>query len=138
PALQAAPAKPISNPPAARPPSQMAVAPSPRAPSPNGVLTRLVFPPGSADVGGPLAEQLDALARTMRTRDERLLLQAYAAGGSAGSASGSRRLSLARALEVRSYLIRQGLKSTRVDVRALGASDASGPADRVDVILLAR
>ena len=122
-------------------PSPKAVSPkanSPGAPTPNGVLTRLVFPAGNADVSGPLAEQLDAVAQTMRTRDERLLLQAYAAAGQSGGNSGSRRLSLARALEVRSYLIRKGLKSTRIDVRALGTSDTSGPTDRVDIILLSR
>jgi len=110
--------------------------PSSRATAPNGVLTRLIFPARDTDVSGPLAEQLDTVAQTMRTRDERLLLQAYAAGSQSGGASGSRRLSLARALEVRSYLIRKGLKSTRIDVRALGTPDASGPADRVDIILL--
>ena len=120
------------------PETKVAALPSARAPAPSGVLTRLVFPAGKADVDGPLAEQLDTVARTMRTRDERLLLQAYAAAGTSGSASGSRRLSLARALEVRSYLIRKGLKSTRIDVRALGTSDPSGPADRVDVLLLTR
>ena len=126
--------------------TKVAAAPSPKAVSPkanspgarNGVLTRLVFPAGNADVSGPLAEQLDAVAQAMRTRDERLLLQAYAAAGQSGGNSGSRRLSLARALEVRSYLIRKGLKSTRIDVRALGTSDTSGPTDRVDIILLSR
>ena len=88
-------------------------------------------------MSGPLAQQLDIVTTTMLARDERLLLQAYAAASQAGT-SGSRRLSLARALEVRSYLIRKGLKSTRIDVRALGTSAASGPADRVDIILLTR
>ena len=117
-------------------PTVASVPPS-SAPTPSGVITRLIFPTGNADVSGPLAQQLDTVTTTMLARDERLLLQAYAAAGQAG-ASGSRRLSLARALEVRSYLIRKGLKSTRIDVRALGTSAASGPADRVDIILLTR
>ena len=45
----------------------------------------------------------------------------------------ARRLSLSRALQVRSYLIDQGVRSTRIDVRALGANVPSGPADRVDI-----
>lgn len=118
--------------------TKVAALPPARTAAPQSVLTRLIFPAGAADVAGPLAEQLDNVARTMRTRDERLLLQAYAAASTSGSASGSRRLSLARALEVRSYLIRKGLKSTRIDVRALGTSDNSSPADRVDILLLTR
>ena len=47
-------------------------------------------------------------------------------------------MSLSRALAVRSYLIEQGIRSTRIDVRALGLAGDSGPLDRVDVVLLGR
>ena len=47
----------------------------------------------------------------------------------------TRRLSLSRALTVRSYLISQGVRSTRIDVRALGARASDGPADRVDLLI---
>jgi outer membrane protein OmpA-like peptidoglycan-associated protein len=64
-------------------------------------------------------------------------LQAFA-DGTADTASQARRLSLSRALSIRSYLIEQGLVSTRMDVRALGNRFESGPPDRVDVVISER
>jgi hypothetical protein len=52
--------------------------------------------------------------------------------------SSPRRLSLARALTVRSVLIAQGFASTRIYVKALGATTpalAEGPPDRVDIVV---
>lgn len=71
--------------------------------------------------------------------DEGLNLQllAYAEGDDAG-ASKARRLSLSRALEVRKYLMEQGVRSTRIEVRALGHKTDGGHADRVDAILVSR
>jgi outer membrane protein OmpA-like peptidoglycan-associated protein len=43
-------------------------------------------------------------------------------------------LSLSRALAVRAFLIEQGVRSTRMDVRALGDKVPDGPVDRVDVL----
>lgn len=144
PAVETAPLAPPETPPlvptpaaAAQPDAEVAsVAPTGTS-APDEVAARLVFPAGSAELGGGLAQRLDAVADGMTSGDERLLLQAYAAADPSG-ASGARRLSLARALEVRSYLMGKGLKSTQIDVRALGGAAAAGPADRVDVILLAR
>ena len=120
----------------AKPDKEVTATTSPRAPA-YAVIARLVFPAGGAELGGTLAQRLDTVADGMNTRDERLLLQAYAAAGRWG-ASDSRRLSLARALAVRSYLIRKGLESARIDVRALGTAGGGGSPDRVDIILLAR
>ena len=44
------------------------------------------------------------------------------------------RLSLSRALAVRAFLIDRGVRSTRMDVRALGNKFEKGPGDRVDLI----
>jgi outer membrane protein OmpA-like peptidoglycan-associated protein len=105
--------------------------------SPDGpVVARMAFPVGVAKFSGADAEQLRALAKRLETNDTRLQVQGYASGGSAESPSGARRLSLLRALEVRSYLIEQGIKGTRIDVRALGAPP-DGVQDRVDIISLA-
>ncbi len=82
---------------------------------------------------------LDRLAKRM-LKDEGLGLQllAYADGDDA-NASKARRLSLSRALEVRKYLMEQGLRSTRIEVRALGNKiEGPGPADRVDAVLVGR
>ena len=40
----------------------------------------------------------------------------------------------ARALAVRTYLLAQGVQSTRIDVRALGNTTDEQPVDRVDAI----
>jgi len=78
--------------------------------------------------------ELDALAQKMTT-DENMRLQLLAyASGTPEEASRARRMSLSRALAVRSYLIKQGVRSTRMDVRALGNNVQGSPADRVDVI----
>ncbi len=81
---------------------------------------------------------LEKLAARLE-KDEGLGLQllAYADGDDA-SASKARRLSLSRALEVRKFLMDQGVRSTRIEVRALGNKSDGGPADRVDAILIAR
>lgn len=60
---------------------------------------------------------------------------AYAAGA-ADDPSVARRLSLARGLSVRAALIADGVPSTRIYIRALGASGGDGPADRVDLTVL--
>jgi hypothetical protein len=67
----------------------------------------------------------------------RLQLLAYAGGG-AQTPSQARRLSLSRALAVRSKLIEKGIRSTRIDVRALGNKSEGGPPDRVDIIITSR
>ena len=79
--------------------------------------------------------KLDQLVRELQTNQtSRLQLLAYA-GASDGGATKARRLSLSRALSVRAYLMDQGVKSTRMDVRALGSRSGSGPTDRVDAVI---
>ena len=58
------------------------------------------------------------------------------ASNDGGSASQARRSSLFRALAVRSYLMKEGIRSTRMDVRALGQTNVEGgPPDRVDILV---
>ena len=66
----------------------------------------------------------------------RVELQAF--GGAKGDkSSDARRLSLKRALAIRQVLIDDGVSADRIDVRAMGGSDDTGPADRVDVYIRA-
>ena len=58
--------------------------------------------------------------------------------GTRENASKARRLSLSRALAIRSFLIDQGVRSTRIEVRAMGNKVPEGPADRVDIVILNR
>ena len=78
-----------------------------------------------------LASQLEADAAVQ------IELLAYAEGDEE-NASKARRLSLSRALAVRSFLIDQGVRSTRIEVRALGNKVPEGTADRVDLVLQKR
>jgi outer membrane protein OmpA-like peptidoglycan-associated protein len=71
--------------------------------------------------------------------DATLQIQILAyAEGDEDNASKARRLSLSRALAVRSVLIDQGVRSTRIEVRALGNKVPEGPPDRVDILLQRR
>jgi outer membrane protein OmpA-like peptidoglycan-associated protein len=97
-----------------------------------------MFDAESSQLPSAIKPALDTLAgRLAADPDMRVQLRAYAAGD-AETPSQARRLSLYRALAVRSYLIEQGVRSTRMDVRALGNRYEQEPADRVDVVLAER
>lgn len=95
----------------------------------NGDDTKL-----TADAQAALAQALIVLSRSEKTRVQ---LMAYAFGGDLTS-SKARRISLSRALSVRSYLIEKGVRSTRIDVRALGDKAEDEPKNRVDVNFVER
>jgi outer membrane protein OmpA-like peptidoglycan-associated protein len=80
-----------------------------------------------------LASDLNA---AMSSPNARVELQAF--GGTKGDkGSDARRLSLKRALSIRQVLIDDGVSPDRIDVRAMGGADDTGPADRVDVYVKA-
>lgn len=95
---------------------------------------RIAFPMGSAGLSDTARSELDGLVQKM-TADQnmRIELTAYATG-TPETATEARRMSLSRALTVRSYLIKQGVSRTRMDVRALGNNVQNGPPDRVDIL----
>jgi outer membrane protein OmpA-like peptidoglycan-associated protein len=95
---------------------------------------RLSFAEGSAELSDGAKQSLLGLAKSLaQDTSSRVQLLAYAADGGEGT-SRARRLSLSRALAVRAFLIDQGVRSTRMDVRALGSNAGDGPADRVDIL----
>ena len=132
PAPQAAP-RPAEQRVAALPPQGSA----PSQPAPSGV-TRLSFGFNQAELDQAARAQMQAVTKRLQDNESlRVQLLAYA-GGEGVSSSQARRLSLSRALAVRSHLIEQGIRSTRMDVRALGDTDKDGPADRVDIRIIDR
>ena len=149
-----APAAPPPPPALAPPPPPVAAAPTP-APAPQVASLPPAAPPATANDGaigritfGANASELPTEAKAVLDRavagmkqDEstRLQIVAYATGGDEAG-SQARRLSLSRALAVRSYLIDQGVRSTRMDVRALGnrAADGGSVTDRVDMVIVRR
>ena len=99
---------------------------------------RIPFPGDRARLPDKATAALKALAQRLAKNNAlRLQLKAYASG-TKDNASRARRLSLSRALAVRSYLIRQGVRSTRIDVRALGNRAEGDPANRVDLFVVSR
>lgn len=132
-----APAMPVVQP-AAPPPQLAAVAPPAAGLIRKGDNLTVLFAVESEHLPDTARGDLEKMAQKME-RDEGLTLQllAYAAGDEA-NASKARRLSLTRALKVRTYLMELGVRSTRIEVRALGNKVEGGPADRVDLVLGSR
>jgi len=97
-------------------------------------VTTLLFAPTSEALDSGAINALEGISSEIRGDEKALVtLNAYAAVPADGDQQESRRLSLARALAVRSYLMRKGVPSNRIDVRALGpATDTHGD-DRVDI-----
>jgi outer membrane protein OmpA-like peptidoglycan-associated protein len=126
------------------PPKKLAsAAPPPASSSGEAGLTKrsvILFAKDAADPAegalksiGFLASDLNAAMTGPASRVE---LQAYG-GGHGDKGSDARRLSLKRALAIRQILIDDGVSPDRIDVRAMGGTDDSGPADRVDVYVRA-
>lgn len=96
---------------------------------------RLLFAANEATLPQDAQKALEAIARRLEA-EHNLYIQLLAyAEGTEDEASKARRLSLSRALAVRSYLMNDGVRSTRIEVRALGHKVPDGPADRVDVVI---
>lgn len=133
PAPRSAANAPPPPPPAATPPQTASLPPQ------GGMPARILFPANVSDLPDQAKSPLDAVAKIMKADGQlRVQLLAYATGP-ADQANQARRISLARAIAVRSYLIEQGVGSSRIDVRALGnRSESGGPLDRVDVVAVER
>ena len=110
-----------------------AQAAAPSLPPAGPLPVTLPFPTGSASLSDPIRDRLDALADSLVGNDKRVQLLAFAKAEGADAPYVARRLSLERALAVRTYLVGKGIRGTRIDVRALGAN-GPGPVDRVDVV----
>jgi outer membrane protein OmpA-like peptidoglycan-associated protein len=131
------PKAPIAAPKPARVEQKVASLPRKVSISTPGLAMRVGFSGNSTRISADEKVRLNSLAAKLADGDDRLQLKSFA-GGSGETPSASRRRSLSRALAVRSYLIEKGLRSTRIDVRALGMAADQGPSDRVDVIILVR
>src|SRR5262249_37237896 len=131
-ATTATPTQPASSA-AAAAASQIAALPPSAGPS--ALPAQVTFAPNTSDTPDQAKATLDRVITAMKA-DEQIHVQLVAyASGSPDQASQARRISLQRAISVRSYLMEHGVKSARIDVRALGnRTDVPGPQDRVDVV----
>ena len=105
-------------------------APGTATPQPNGL--RITFGPDRQDLNADTDAALRALARSVRAGTAAVTVLAYAAG-TADDPSTARRLALGRALTARAVLINEGIASSRIYPRALGATGGDTDPDRVDV-----
>lgn len=139
------PAPPVVPPPIAVP-ARPPIAPSPVVVTPDAPGTvaalangiRVTFGAGRSDMNGDVEKALRIFARTVPAAST--LTVVATAAGAPEDPSTPRRLSLSRGLAVRSLAITEGIVSTRIVVRAIGANPIAtvagaveGPPDRVDV-----
>ena len=97
---------------------------------------RLTFAAGQSDLSPESAASIKTLASTAPAGDTTSFNIMAFAPGSPDDASTARRVSLSRAMAVRSALVADGIPSARIFVRAMGAQYGDGPPDRVDVNVL--
>ena len=88
---------------------------------------------GTSKLNAQAQKTLGLIAGKLRASERsRVEVRAYASS-SGITESQARGLSLSRALTVRASLIALGIRSTRIDVRALGSKGQTVPTDRVDL-----
>jgi outer membrane protein OmpA-like peptidoglycan-associated protein len=97
---------------------------------------RLIFKPGDSDLSPAANGAIGDLVKATPTgATVTFNVVAYAAG-IADDPSVARRVSLSRGLSVRAALMADGVASTRIYIRALGAGSGDAPPDRVDLTVL--
>ena len=101
----------------------------------DGNKIRILFGEGSSNLSDTAASELQKLAeKLIDNRKLRLVLYGFA-GGTTDTPSKARRLSLFRALAVRTQLMNYGVRSTRMQLRALGSRVKEGHPNRVDIVV---
>lgn len=134
-----APQRPVPTPPppsAAPPPSAVAALPAAPALPPKPDTLSLVFDAIDPGVSPAADAVLAQVAQRMNAVPAlRLQLRSYASG-TPETAREARQRSLARAIAVRERLSALGVRSMRVDIRALGSTAEDGPDDRIDLEFL--
>jgi outer membrane protein OmpA-like peptidoglycan-associated protein len=136
PVLPPAVAVPTRPPPPTQPAPVMADAPGTARKTADGL--RITFGADRSDLNPDSDAAITDFAHAAPGPDATFTVTAYAAGGD--DPSTPRRMSLSRALAVRSALMQAGIASVRIYVKALGTSGptvAEGPADRVDIVIAA-
>jgi outer membrane protein OmpA-like peptidoglycan-associated protein len=96
---------------------------------------RLTFAPGESDLSPDSSASIKQLTAGPLGDLTTFNVMAYAPG-KADDPSTARRISLSRAMAVRSALVADGVPSARIFVRALGEQFGDGPPDRVDITVM--
>jgi len=127
-----APTTPSAVPPAH--PPVAAHAASAAAPSASGLT--VTFGSDQSDLSSSSDAAIQKLARAAPNSDTTSFNVLAYAHGDPQDPSTARRLSLSRALAIRSALMAAGVPSTRVYVRALGDQGGKGPPDRAEITVM--
>lgn len=106
-----------------------------------GDITHIFYNGSATDIPTENKDTLAPIITYLKQNDAaRLQIRAFADQSADQSASDARRLSLSRALALRSHLMDHGISSLRLDVRALGSGNALSddtptnlPKDRIDL-----
>jgi hypothetical protein len=105
----------------------------PAPPIPVGGI-RIIFPVDLDEVPIEANAALDGLAAQMLADESmRIQIMCYSSGDEE-TESKARRKALARCINIRQYLFKKDVRTTRMDVRALGLKSEGQPADRVDIV----
>jgi outer membrane protein OmpA-like peptidoglycan-associated protein len=130
---------PVTPPPAAQPaaPPPPPISESAASSATNaGAGLRVTFGAGQSDLSPASAAAIKGIVQSAQVGETvSFNVVAYAAG-TPDDPSTARRLSLSRALAVRSALMADGVNSSRIYVRALGAAGGSDEPDRVDLAVM--
>jgi outer membrane protein OmpA-like peptidoglycan-associated protein len=94
---------------------------------------RLTFAPGESDLSPDSSTSIKKMTETTPPTDATTFNVLAYAPGKPDDPSTARRISLSRAMAVRSALVADGVPSARIFVRALGEQYGDGPPDRVDL-----
>lgn len=97
---------------------------------------RVTFAAGQSDLSPASADAIKQLVASAPSGGTETFNVVAFAAAKADDPSFARRLSLSRALAVRSALMADGVVSSHIYVRALGSQVPEGPADRVDLTML--
>jgi outer membrane protein OmpA-like peptidoglycan-associated protein len=129
----AIPSVPVNAPP---PPPSVATLPGTPAASARPVTTSIAFSPDQSTLPPSATHDLTALGKQAAASPTATINVLAYAPADAHDPSVARRLSLDRALAIRSVLIAAGVPSSRIYLRALGASAPAGAANEAQISML--
>ena len=124
------------SPPAGAPPPPPVSDKATTAATPTTSGIRLTFAPGQSDLSPESNSSIKQLTADAPSGDATTFNVLAYAPGKPDDPSTARRISLSRAMAVRSALVADGVPSARIFVRALGEQYGDGPPDRVDISVI--
>ena len=96
---------------------------------------RIIFKPSQTKIDSKYNREISRFALREAKKNSRFEIRAYAST-SGNRPTYARRVSLSRALAIRTELIENGVNSSNIDVRALGEPQDGDILDRVDVSIM--